>query len=164
MSELVARLAVQQLRKFMLPALPSDVASKFPLTGDPLVSGDTEVSNIVVGQYQDQGANAALPMITVYCEGAAEGIVNVFRHLTLHIDIWVGGTTPGPNADERRFVSILYEYIFRSLQNTNWSGQKVRIERCYEIERSPILFEPTNKIYHLSNTYRVEALSAAGWY
>lgn len=164
MSELVARLAVAQLRKFMIPALPSDVSSKFPLINDPLVSGNTQVPNIVVGQYQDQGANAALPMITVYCEGASEGLVNVYRHLTLHVDIWVGPATPGPNADERRFVSIVYEYIFRSLQNTNWSGQKVRIERSYEIERSPILFEPASKIYHLSNSYRVEALSAAGWY
>ena len=148
----------------MFPALPTEVQNKFPLIKDPLVSGPNQVPNIVVGEYQDQGANTALPIICVYCEGAAEGIVNVYRHLTLHVEPWNSAATPGPNVDERRFVSILYEYIFRSLCNTNWTGQKVRIQRCYELERSAILFEPTNKVYHISNSYRVEALSAVGWY
>jgi hypothetical protein len=164
MSELVARLAVQQLRNIMFPALPPTVQQLFPLIADPIVDGATQVPNIVVGQYQDYSANAPLPIICVYCEGAAEGLVDVYRHLTLHIEPWASAATPGPNADERRFISILYEYIYRCIQDVNWSGQKVRIQRCYEIERSPILFEPTNKVYHVSNSYRVEALSAAGWY
>jgi len=163
MSELVSRLAVQQLRNLMFPALPPDIQSKFPQISDPIVAGDNQVPNIVVGQFQDFGANPATPMIAVYCEGAAEGLVNVYRHITMHVEPWVPAPTPGPNADARRFLSILYEYIFRSLQNVNWSGQQVRIERCYEIERSPILFEPQNKIYHLSIAFRVEALSLA-WY
>jgi hypothetical protein len=162
MSELVARVAVQLLRNYMFPALPQDMQEKFPTYADPLVSNN-QVPNIIAGQYQDLGANATTPLITVHCEGAAEGLVNVYRHITMHVDIWVGAPTPGPNIDERRFISILYEYIYRSLQNTNWSGQKVRIERSYEIERSPILFEPQTKMMHLSNSYRVEALSTV-WY
>jgi hypothetical protein len=162
MSELVARQAVAYLRKFMVPALPPGVV--LPTTSDPLVAGNTQVPNVVAGQYQDQGANAALPIICVYCEGAQEGIVNVFRHVTLHIEPWASCSAPGPNADERRFISILYEYINRCIQNVNWSGQGIRVERSYEIERSPILFDPTNKVYHVSNSYRVEALSNKGWY
>lgn len=168
MSELVAKVAVQYLRATMFPALPADVQQKFPRISDPLLNNP--VPNIVVGQYQDYGANAAMPIVTAYCEGAAEGIVNVYRHLTLHVEPWISAATLGPNVDGRTFLGILYEYIFRCLQNTNWgsAGNKVgikglRIERCYEIERSPLLFEPQNKIYHLSNSYRVEALSSV-WY
>lgn len=164
MSELVARLAVHQLRTYMFPALPAGVSKKFPLISDPLVSGTTQVPNAVVGQYQDYGANAVLPGIFVYAEGAQEGLVNVFRHLTLHVEPWAPCSNPGPNVDERKFMGILYEYINRCLQNTNWSGSGVRIQRCYEIERSPMLFEPTNKVYHIANAYRVEALSNVGWY
>jgi len=152
----------------MFPALPPDVQSKFPTVQDPLVNGPNSVPNIVVGQYQDFGANAATPMVTVNCNGAAEGIVNVYRHLDLRVDIWVGGNIAS-NVDGRRFISIIYEYIFRTLCNTNWTGQSqpggstVRIERCYETERSPILFEPTNNIYHIATIFRVEAL-ANTWY
>lgn len=167
MSEKIARLAVNYLRDFMFPALPIDIQNLFPLVNDPFASPDSTdpVPNIVVGEYQDFGANASLPMITAYAEGAAEGIVPHYRHLTLHIDIWVGANQ-SPNVDSRRVISILYEYVFRTLDNTNWTPTKqgVQIERSYEIERSAILFEPTNRIYHISNSYRVEALSASGWY
>lgn len=168
MSEQVARLAVNHLRKFMFPALPPDMQAVFPKTKDPLISGPASVQNIVVGQYLDFGANAANPLITVNCSGAAEGIVNVYRHLDLHVDIWVGGNL-AINADGRRFVSIIYEYIFRTLQNTNWTGfaqsggSKIRIQRCYETERSPIMFEAMNKVYHLAIVFRVEAISET-WY
>ena len=168
MSEKVARLAVNQLRNVMFPALPADVQKLFPKTTDALMSGTNQVPNIMVGSYQDLGANTGTPLITVYCDGAQEGIVNVYRHLDLHIDIWLGGDVAA-NMDGRRLVSTIYEYINRSLQNINWSGTVkpgagyVSIQRCYETERSPILFEPTNKIYHLSNTYRVEAISQS-WY
>lgn len=167
MSEQVARLAVVTLRNNMFPALPQDIQGLFALISDPLVSGQDQVPNIVVGQYQDFGVGAATPMITVFCSGSAEGIVNQYRHLDLHVDIWLGGNA-APNVDGRRVVSVIYEYVFRTLQNTNWSGKAaggsfVQIERSYEIERSPILFEPEGKVYHIANAYRVEAL-AKTWY
>jgi len=169
-SELVARLAVQRLRNVMFPLLPTDVQNLFPMTTDPLVdNGQTEVPNIVVGEYSDFGANAATPMITVHCEGPQEGIVNVWRHLNLTADMWIGGDQAA-NVDGRRIVSIIHEYTNRSLQNINWSGRGgaagssyVQIKRCYEVERSPILFESTNKIYRISEIFRVEALSQS-WY
>jgi hypothetical protein len=162
MSEKVARLAVRALRNNMFPGLPDYIRNKFPMVKDPVVSPTEPVPNIVVGRYVDFGANAASPMIAVVCDGAAEGMVNVYRHLNLRIDIWLGGDVAG-NVDGRRFVSIIYEHIFENLQNTNWSGDSIDIERCYETERSEILFEPQNKIYHIANTYRVEALSKL-WY
>ena len=168
MSEKVARLAVTTLRNSMFPLLPQQIRDMFPKILDPLVDQTEKVPNIVVGQYQDFGANAGLPMIAVNCEGASEGIVNVYRHITMHVDIWVGANQ-SPNVDARRIASIIYEYVFRSLQNVNWSSKlvdgisAVQIERCYELERSAILFEPTNKIYHIANSYRVEALSQT-WY
>lgn len=172
MSEKVARLAVQQLRNNMYPNLPDDIKSVIPLIQDPIVQGNTDqVPNIIVGEYQDLGVNVTTPLLTVHCNGPQEGIVNVWRHLGLHIDIWVGGNVGG-NVDGRRIVSIIYEYVNRALQNINWSGsgvpgQKgkdfVQIERCYELERSPILFEPTGKVYHIANVYRVEALCQT-WY
>jgi hypothetical protein len=170
MSELVARLAVSQLRNVMFSQLPGDVQSLFPLIEDPLVeNGQTQVPNIVVGEYADYGANAPTPMIAVHCEGPQEGIVNVWRHLKLSIDMWVSGNTGG-NVDGRRIVSIIYEYVNRALQNINWSGRGgaagssfVQIKRSYESERSSILFEPTNKIYRISNIYTIEALSQS-WY
>ena len=170
MSELVARLAVSQLRNNMFPALSQDMQALFPKTVDPLVQdGQTQVPNIVVGEYADYGANAPNPMITVHCEGPQEGIVNVWRHLNLTIDMWIGGDK-GPNVDGRRFVSIIHEYVNRFLQNVNWSGRGgskgssyVQIQRSYETERSPILFDPTNKVYRISNIYRVEAVSQT-WY
>lgn len=168
MSELVARLAVNLLRNGMFPQLPADVRQLFPLITDTLVQkGQIQVPNIVVGEYVDYGANSASPMIAVHCEGPQEGIVNVWRHLNLSVDMWIGGDQTG-NVDGRRFVSILYEYVNRSLQNINWSGgvpgsSYVQIQRSYELERSPILFEPTNKTYRISNIYRVEAISKT-WY
>jgi hypothetical protein len=162
MSEKVARLAVAALRSKMFPQLPKTVQDLFPQVSDPLVQPTEQVPNIIVGEYQDQGAGAALPMVTVHCEGAAEGIVNVYRHITMHVDIWVSAAQT-PNVDARRIISTIYEYVFKNLENTNWSGQDIQIERSYEIERSAILFEPQNKIYHISNAYRVEALSKV-WY
>lgn len=169
MSELVARLAVQQLRNKMFPSLPSTFQKILPLVQDPLVEdGPTQVPNIVVGEYQDFGANAPTPMITVHCDGPQEGIVNVWRHVNLYIDIWLNGSVSG-NVDGRRVISVLYEYINRSLQNVNWSGRGspgssfVQVQRCYEIERSTIQFEPTDKTYHLANIYKVEAVSQT-WY
>jgi len=155
----------------MFPALPQDIQSIFPRTTDTLVmAGQSQVPNIVVGEYADYGANAATPMIAVHCEGPQEGIVNVWRHLSLSIDIWMGGDS-APNVDGRRTVSIIYEYVNRSLQNINWSGNGgvagsgfVRIKRCYESERSPIMFDPTNKVYRIANIYKTEAICSSGWY
>lgn len=175
MSEVVARLAVNYLRKYMFPVLPQDIRKVFPQISDPLGAdtsgnpiGKNQVPNIVVGQYQDFGVGAATPIITVYCAGASEGMVNQYRHLDMHVDIWVGGNIAA-NVDGRRWVSIIYEYVYRTLQNTNWTGipinggHTVQIERSFETERSPVLFEPTAKMYHISNIYRVEALSIV-WY
>jgi len=170
MSEKVARLAVQQLRKNMFPQLPQDIQDLFPKTTDPLgprpadgsIPDLDQVPNIMVGQYQDFGANAGTLLVTVYSSGSAEGIVKVYRHLELYVDIWVS-SAESSNVEARRIASIIYEYIFRNLHNKNWSGENIQIERCYEIERSPILFDGQNKICHIANVYRVEALSAV-WY
>lgn len=171
MSELVARLAVQQLRNKMFPALPQDIQSIFPQISDTLVQGGAnQVPNIVVGEYVDYGANAASPMIAVSCEGPQEGIVNVWRHLNLTVDMWISGEMGG-NVDGRRVISIIYEYVNRALQNINWSGNGgivgsgfVRIKRSYESERSKILFDPTNKAFRIANIYKVEAICDTGWY
>lgn len=168
MSELVARLAVNHLRNLMFPTMPQDIRELFPKITDMLMSGSNLVPNIQVGQYQDLGANAATPLITVDCSGTAEGAVNVYRHLDLHVDMWAGGNAAS-NLDGRRVISIISEYVFRYLQNMNWSGKPqpgssyVQIQRSYEIERSMILFEPDVKVYHISNIYRVEALCQT-WY
>lgn len=172
MSEKVARLAVQQLRIGMYPLLPQDVQEIFPLVEDTLVQGGTDkVPNVMVGEYSDFGGRAGTPMIAVHCEGPQEGIVNVYRHLNLSVDIWIDGTSGG-NVDGRRVVSIIYEYVNRALQNVNWSGSGkpgakgndfVQIQRCYETERSSILFEETGKVYRIANIYKVEALSQS-WY
>lgn len=160
MSEKVARLAVSKLRTFMFPQLPVALRAMFPLITDPLVKGDTKVPNIVVGDQADFGANTAnTAMVTVNAEGATDGIVNVYRHIQLNVDIWASQ----PNVDGRRVASIIYEYVFNNLCNTNWTGDGIAIQRSYEIERSPVLFEPQNKIYHISNKYRVEAISET-WY
>jgi hypothetical protein len=169
MSLIVSRLAIQQLRTNMFLKLPVDIQNLFPTTYDALTGSESNTHNIVNGEYQDFGVNATTPMITVHSEGIQEGIVNVWRHIDLHIDIWVGGNV-APNVDGRRFISIVYEYINKALQNVNWSGRGgmaggdyVQIQRCYETERSSIIFEPTGKVYHLSNVYRVEAISQS-WY
>jgi len=169
MSEQVARLAVNLLRKSMYSALPQDVQAMFPPYTDPLLpQNKNPVPNIVVGEYRDFGVNVPTPLITVNCDGAQEGLVNVYRHLNLNIDIWIGGNV-APNVDGRRLISIIYEYINRSLQNVNWTGvpnaggNTIQIERCYETERSRILFEASTKVYHLANIYRVEALCKT-WY
>lgn len=169
MSEAVARLAVNYLRNYMYFALPADIQRMFPMVTDLLgPTGINQVPNILVGQYQDFGVGAATPLITVYCAGAAEGIVNQYRHLDLHVDIWIGGNI-ATNVDGRRFISIIYEYVYRTLQNTNWTGvpkpggNTIQIQRSYETERSPILFEAADKMYHLANIYRVEALCKT-WY
>ena len=169
MSEQVSRLAVQHLRKKMFPLLPSEIQKTFPLISDPLVEDDNKVPKIVVGTLTEYGANTATPAITVNCEGEADGIVNVYRHLLLHVDIWAGGNIAS-NVDGRRFVSIVYQHVFDALQNINWSGRGgspntdyVQVERCYETQRSAIMFEPAQKIYHIANTYRVEALCQT-WY
>lgn len=168
MSEQVARLCVNVLRKYMFAALPQDIQNTFPKITDQLISGQNPQPNIVVGEYMDFGANAATPMVTVNCAGPTEGIVNVYRHLDLHVDIWAGGNIAA-NVDGRRFVSIVYEYIFRTLCNTNWTGiaqpggSTVSIQRCYEIDRSKILFDAASKIYHIAVVFKVEAICKT-WY
>ena len=148
----------------MFQDLPADIRKMFPLIADPLVEGAESVPAIVVGDYQDYGANAASPMICVTAEGATEGIVNVYRHITLRVTMWVGGDKV-TNVDGRRIVSIIYEAVFQNLCNTNWTGNGISIQRSYEIERSKILFEPTAKTYRIENTYRVEAIAVgATWY
>lgn len=163
MSEKVSRLAVALLRNAMYNALPPDIQGLIPKISDVLVTGSQDqVPNIVVGRYQDFGSNAGMIVITVDCSGPSESLVRVYRHLDLDVEIWVS-SAQSPNVDGRKIVSILYEYIRRTLQETNWSGNSISIQRSYETERSPILFEGQNKIYHLSNRYRVEAISLL-WY
>jgi len=163
MSERVARLAVNLLRGPMYNALPQDVQALFPQITDPIVTGNQDpVPNIVVGRYQDFGANAAAIIVTVDCAGPAESLVRQYRHLDLDVEVWVT-SGQSPNVDGRRIASIIYEYIRRTLQDVNWSGNQISIQRSYETERSPILFEGQNKTYHISSRYRVEAISQV-WY
>lgn len=169
MSELVARLAVAQLRTNMFPLLSPDIQKMFPLITDPILSGENKVPQIIVGEIQDLGVGVVTPLITVNCSGVQEGLVNVYRHLDLRVDIWCGGNL-APGLDGRRLISNIYEYVNRALQNVNWSGRGgalnvsyVQIKRCFETQRSPILFEPATKMYHIANGYRVEALSQT-WY
>jgi hypothetical protein len=160
----VSNLAIRILRNAMFPALPQDLQALFPKVQDPFAPPNNQepVPNIMPGEYEDYGANAGAILITVYSYGPTEPITRVYRHLTLVVDIWVSAAQAS-NVDGRRIVEILYEYVRRTLQETNWSGQLVQIERSYEIERSKVMFEPTNKIYHIANLYRVEALSQT-WY
>ncbi len=171
MSEKVARLAVQLLRNKMFPALPQSYQDMFAKITDPLVSATDKVPNIVVGDVQDFGANVAFPIITVHGEGITDNMVNVYRHLDMIVDIWAGDSQSS-DVDGRRIVSTLYEFVRRSLQNVNWSGLPpggttpadfVQVERSYETERSPILFQADQKLYHIRNSYRVEVLSQT-WY
>lgn len=165
MSEAVGRLAVLQLRTNMFPKLPQSVQQLFSNVTDSF-SGQS-VPNIVLGEYQDFGVNVPTPMITVHCEGPQEGMVNVWRHLKLFVDIWLGSNV-APNVNGRTTASIIYQYVNAALQNVNWSGRWgagadfVQIERCFEAERSSILFD-NQKTYHIANVYNVEALSRT-WY
>jgi len=161
-SEKVARQALKVLRTEVYPALPTDVKTLIPMINDALDTAGPNVPNFIVGSIQEVGAGVAFPCVTVQAHGAAEGIVKKYRHLTLVIDIWVG-SGEAVNQQARRIASILYEYIYRAFHNTNWSGNSISIQRCYEVERSEILFEPQNKTAHISNSYRVEAISST-WY
>lgn len=162
MSGKITRLAVNTLRA-MVPFLPADLQAMFPLVVDPYAKiPNTQVPNIMPGSYVDWGSNAGMILITVNSAGEMEPMTRVYRHLVLYVDIWVSASQ-SPNVEGRRIADILYEYVRRALQETNWSGDSVSIQRSYEIERSQVLFEPTNKIYHISNQYRVEAISQQ-WY
>ena len=169
MSELVGKLAVMQLRTNMFPRMPGYVQGLFPKVTDTIITGSQDmVPNIVLGSYEDQGANPATPMITVHAEGPQEGLVNVWRHLKLFVDIWLSSDV-GPNIEGRTTAGIIYQYVNKALQNVNWSGRWqqgadfVQVERCFEAERSSILFEPTTKTYHIANIYNLEALCQT-WY
>jgi hypothetical protein len=164
MSAKVTRLAVNLLRKAMYNALPTDVQSLFPKVNDPFATTPSAdpVPNIMPGEYDDYGANAGMILVTVHSYGPTEPITRVYKHITLVVDIWVS-PAQSPNVDGRRLVDIVYEYIRRTLQETNWSGDQISIQRSYETERSEVMFEPTSKIYHIANLYRVEAISQT-WY
>jgi len=160
----VSEIAIQLLRQEMFNNLPKDVQAIFPKIADPLSAGGGDnVPNIVPGHVEEYGTLSSTPMVTVYSSGPAEGILKVWRHLDLYVDVWMGASQVA-NMDARRIVAIIAEYIYRSLHNRNWSAEFIQIKRSYEVSRSEILFEPTNKIYHISSTYRVEALSSVGWY
>jgi hypothetical protein len=130
------------------------------LVKDPFAepSNQEPVPNIMPGHYEDYGSNAGTILITVESDGPMEGLTRVYRHVTLLVDIWVSAGQ-SPNIDGRRIANILYEYVRRTLQEVNYSGQGCSIQRSYEISRSEVMFEPTNKVYHISNNYRVEAIS-----
>lgn len=164
MSAKITRLAVNTLRATMFNNLPEDIQAMFPLVQDPYAKiPGSQVPNIMPGEYQDWSANAGTILITVHSAGELESLTTVYRHLVLYVDLWVS-SAQSPNVEGRRIVDILYEYVQRALQETNWSGDLISIQRSYEIERSEVMFEPTNKIYHISNQYRVEAVTSNGWY
>jgi len=163
MSDLLNRRAALVLQQAMFPKLPQDVQALFPIVDDPLLGND--IPNILIGHLSEQGANPAFPMITVTSEGALEGLTRrTYRHLDMVIDYWVSaGQSPNPGG--RRIVSLLYEYSSQLLQDQNFSGGGLCIQRCYETRCSDVLFQAPEKLYHISNAYRVEAIADANvWY
>ena len=158
MSEKINQLAVEVLRTDVFDSLPDHIKKLFPKA----LAETGEVQNMIIGLPLEQGANVAYPLISVYSKGAAEGLVGVFRHVDLYLDFWVSGFQAA-NVEGRTVVAILYEYTRRQFQDKNWSKNGVLIKRSYETSRSEVLFEPDQKIYHIANTYRVEALSK-DWY
>ncbi len=153
-------MVVNVLRSDMFNSLPVDVKAMFPVLEDPQLG---PVPNIFTGHIAEMGANVSFPAISVSSRGAAEALTRGrYRHITAEVDYWSGaGQTQ--NLDGRKIVSILYEYSFQALQDKNFSSDNVLIKRCYEIERSDTMFEPTDKLYHINNVYRIEALSSS-WY
>ena len=158
MSERINQLALDVLRTDVFDSLPDHIKKLF----SKVLTDTGEVPNIIIGLPLEQGANVAYPLISVYSKGAAEGLVGVFRHVDLYLDFW-GAGFQAVNVEGRTVVAILYEYTRRQFQDKNWSKNGVLIKRSYETSRSEVLFEPDQKIYHIDNTFRVEALSQT-WY
>jgi hypothetical protein len=160
MSEKVTRLALNVLRTDVYNSLPAAIQNMFAKIPDPYTG--LTVPNMVMGTLPEQGASPVFPVICVYSEGSPDNMVNVYRHLSLRIDIWVGSAKIKP-VDARKLVGLIYQYVFAGFQNTNWSGDGVAIQRSYEIENPGPVFEETSKTYHLPVTFRVEAISQS-WY
>ena len=158
MSERINQLALDVLRTDVFDSLPDHIKKLF----SKILTDTGEVPNIIIGLPLEQGANVAYPLISVYSKGAAEGLVGVYRHVDLYLDFWVSGLQ-AVNVEGRTVVAILYEYTRRQFQDKNWSKNGVLIKRSYETSRSEVLFEPDQKIYHITSTFRVEALSQT-WY
>jgi hypothetical protein len=162
MSDLVNRAMATVLRNGMFPALSKDVQQLFAEANDPVLG---KGPNIRMGHLSELGANPAFPIITVFSEGNLEGLTRrTYRHLTATVDCWTSADQAG-NINGRRLVAILAEYCSQFLQDMNFSGDGLSIQRCYETRASDIIFEPATKLYHISTAYRVEAISNTGvWY
>lgn len=160
MSDVVNKAVAYVLRNGMFPSLPPDVQALFPQADDPLLGTGP---NIRIGHLSELGMNPGFPAITVFCEGALEGLTRrTYRHLTANVDYWTSADLAG-NIDGRRLVALLYEYGNNFLQDANFSGSGLAVHRCFEIRASDIMFETTTKLYHIANAYRVEAISSK-WY
>ena len=157
--EKLNRQALKTLRESVFPTFPAHIQAAFPTIKDE--NGDPQ-PNIVIGSIQELGASPAFPLITVDSEGAPGSIVGCYIQARMSLDFWVS-SQQGSNMYGRRFVSILQQYAFKIFNAGNWSGNGIMIETCFEIERSKILFEPTNKVHHIATVYRVAAVSQ-DWY
>lgn len=159
MSERLNSRVVTHLRANMFPTLPAGVQALFPIV--PIDQTLGSGPNIIVGPIAEKGVGIAFPCIAAWTKGALEGLTRRrYVHFTLFVDFWV--QSPGP--DGRRILGILYEYTSRALQDVNWSGDQISIKRCFETEKSDVMFEAPEKLYHLSNLYRVEAIGQGSWY
>jgi len=162
MSDLVNRAVANVLRTAMFNALPDDIQQLFPQVNDPLLG---EGPNIRVGHISEFGMNPGFPLVSVFSDGALEGLTaRKWRHLTVNIDHWTSAAEAG-NVDARGIIRTLYEFTSEFLQDRNFSGGGLVIQRCYEIRASDIMFQAPEKLYHIANAYRVEAISNSGaWY
>jgi hypothetical protein len=161
MSEKINRLALAVLRTDVFNALPAYVQSQFAMIPDPY-NNSALVPNMDVGALPERGSSPTFPTICVYSDGTPDNMVNVYRHISLHIDIWAGGANIKP-VDARKMVGIIYQAVYAAFQNTNWSKNGVSIQRSYEIENPGPMYIEDSKLYDLPVTFRVEAISRV-WY
>lgn len=144
----------------MYPKLPPDVQKMFSQVNDTLLGNGP---NIRLGHLSELGANPGFPIITVFSEGTLEPLTRGrYRHLTVSVDHWTSAAQAG-NADGRRLVSLLYQYSSQTLQDSNFSGNGIAIQRFFESRASDPIFEPATKLYHILTTYTCEAIASV-WY
>lgn len=144
----------------MFPTLPQDVQKIFPQIEDTLLG---EGPNIRIGHLSEFGTNPVFPLISVFSEGSLEPLTRGrFRHIIASVDYWTGAAQTG-NVDGRRIIAILYQYSNSALQDANFSGGGIAVQRCFETRASDVMFEPATKLYHIANAYQVEAVAKV-WY
>jgi len=144
----------------MFPTLPTDTQQLFPQVDDTLLGRGP---NIRIGHLSEFGANPGFPLISVFSEGTLEPLTRGrFRHITASVDYWTSAAEAG-NVDGRRIVAVLYQYSSKVLEDANFSGNGIAVQRCFETRASDVMFEPATKLYHIANAYQVEAVAKV-WY